>query len=54
MRQVAAKGGLDTDDRHDHVYTDWDAVGGFVEAFLHHVTRAAGASDVSSTRPASA
>jgi menaquinone-dependent protoporphyrinogen oxidase len=54
MRQIAAKGGLDTDDRHDHVYTDWDAVGGFVEAFLHHVGRANGAADVSSTRPASA
>jgi menaquinone-dependent protoporphyrinogen oxidase len=54
MRHVAAKGGLDTDDRHDHVYTDWDAVGGFVEAFLHHVERANGASDVSSTRPTSA
>jgi menaquinone-dependent protoporphyrinogen oxidase len=53
MRQIAAKGGLDTDDRHDHVYTDWDAVGGFVEAFVHHVGRAAIAGDVSSARPAS-
>ena len=54
MRHVAARGGLDTDDRQDHVYTDWDAVGGFVEAFLHHVDRANGAADVSSARPASA
>jgi menaquinone-dependent protoporphyrinogen oxidase len=53
MRQVAAQGGLDTDDRHDHVYTDWDAVGGFVEAFLHHLHRANGAEGISSARPAS-
>jgi menaquinone-dependent protoporphyrinogen oxidase len=54
MRQVAAKSGLDTDASHDHVYTDWDAVGGFVEAFLHHLGRAEGSAGVSSTRPASA
>jgi menaquinone-dependent protoporphyrinogen oxidase len=53
MRQVAAHGGLDTDDRHDHVYTDWDAVGGFVEAFLHHLDRADRAEAVSSAHPAS-
>ena len=33
--------------------TDWDAVSGFVEAFLHHLQRAQGARSVSSTRPAS-
>lgn len=34
--------------------TDWDAVSGFVEAFLHHLHRALGARPVSSVRPASA
>lgn len=34
--------------------TDWDAVSGFVEAFLHHLHRALGAPPVSSARPASA
>ncbi len=33
--------------------TDWDAVSGFVEAFLHHLNRAQGALSVSSARPAS-
>jgi hypothetical protein len=33
--------------------TDWDAVSGFVEAFLHHLHRAQGARSVSSARPAS-
>jgi len=34
--------------------TDWDAVSGFVEAFLHHLQRAQRARSVSSTRPTSA
>ncbi len=34
--------------------TDWDAVSGFVEAFLHHLNRAQGARSVSSARPRSA
>jgi menaquinone-dependent protoporphyrinogen oxidase len=33
--------------------TDWDAVSGFVEAFLHHLHRAQGARSLSSARPAS-
>jgi menaquinone-dependent protoporphyrinogen IX oxidase len=33
--------------------TDWDAVSGFVEAFLHHLNRAQGVPSVSSARPAS-
>jgi len=33
--------------------TDWDAVSGFVEAFLHHLNRSQGARSVSSARPAS-
>jgi menaquinone-dependent protoporphyrinogen oxidase len=35
MRDVVARSG-----RAGHVFTDWDAVGGFVEAFVHHVRRA--------------
>lgn len=34
--------------------TDWNAVSGFVEAFLHLLQRAQGADPVSSARPASA
>jgi menaquinone-dependent protoporphyrinogen oxidase len=52
MRQVAAKEGLAGDGREDRVYTDWDAVGGFVEAFLHHLRRAT-EPGLSSVRPAS-
>jgi menaquinone-dependent protoporphyrinogen oxidase len=38
---------------HETGATDWDAVSGFVEAFLHHLQRAQGARSVSSAHPAS-
>ncbi|MGH8867037.1 MAG: flavodoxin domain-containing protein [Actinomycetes bacterium] len=37
LRSIARRAGLDTDVRHDHVYTDWDAVDRFAEDVLAQV-----------------
>lgn len=52
MRDAAPGAPAREDLPHDRVYTHWDAVGGFVEAFLHHLVRSTGP-DLSSVRPAS-
>ena len=53
MAHHVLTGGNPTAADHELGATDWDAVSGFVEAFLHHLRRALGARPVSSTHPAS-